>query len=110
MTPLRQRLLDDLRLRNYAPRTADAYVAAVVRLARHFGRSPDRLGAEEVRAFQLHLVSQDLSWSTRNQIACGLRFFFAVTLGRPDVVAAIPTARRRGACRRCSAARRCSAC
>jgi len=90
MTPLRQRLLDDLRLRNYAPRTADAYVAAVVRLARHFGRSPDRLGAEEVRAFQLHLVSQDLSWSTRNQIACGLRFFFAVTLGRPDVVAAIP--------------------
>src|SRR5262245_6061988 len=54
MTPFRQRLLDDLRLRNYSPRTVEAYVAAVAKLARHFGTAPDRLTPEQVRLFQLH--------------------------------------------------------
>ena len=90
MTPLRQRFLDDLRLRNYAPRTIEAYVAAVARFARHLGRSPDTLGAEDVRTFQLHLLEQQASWSQFNQIVCGLRLFYAVTLQRPDVVRMIP--------------------
>jgi integrase/recombinase XerD len=95
MTPLRQRFLDDLRLRNYSPRTLECYVAAVVRFARHFGRSPEELGPEEVRAFQLHLLDHDhASWSRFNQIVCALRFLYRVTLGRPDVVKMIPFGKR----------------
>jgi integrase/recombinase XerD len=90
MTPLRQRFVDDLRLRNYAPRTIKSYVAGVVRFARHFGRSPDLLGAEQIRAFQLELLRRRVSWSLFNQTVCALRVFYTVTLGRPDVVTMIP--------------------
>jgi integrase/recombinase XerD len=90
MTPLRQRLIDDLRLRNYAPRTVTTYVAAVVRFARHFGRSPDQLGPEHVRQYQLHLLEQRASWCRFNQTVAALRFFYGTTLGRPEVVTVIP--------------------
>jgi integrase/recombinase XerD len=90
MTPLRQRLIEDLRLRNYSPRTVEAYVAAVAKLARHFRTAPDQLAPEQLRQFQLHLLQQRVSWSQFNQVTCGLRFFFAVTLGRPDVIAKLP--------------------
>src|SRR5205823_441047 len=69
MTPLRQRFIDDLRLRNYSPKTIEAYVRGVVRFAAHFGRSPDQLGAEHIRDFQLHLLRQRVSWSVFNQTA-----------------------------------------
>ena len=84
VTPLRQRLVDDLRVRNYSPRTIEAYVAGVARFAKHFGRSPDLLGPEDVRTFQLHLIERQVSWSTFNQVVCALRFFFGTTLGRSD--------------------------
>jgi integrase/recombinase XerD len=90
MTPLRQRFIDDLRLRNLSPQTVKAYVAGVVRFARHFGRSPGELGAEEVRSFQLHLLHQRATWSLFNQTVCALRFLYGVTLGRPEVVHALP--------------------
>jgi integrase/recombinase XerD len=90
MTPLRQRLIDDLRLRNYAPGTLEAYVAAVAKLAQHFRTPPDRLTPEQIRQFQLHLLQRRVSWSLFNQVPCGLRFFFAITLGRPDVVSTLP--------------------
>ncbi len=57
MTPLRQRLTDDLRLRNYAPRTITTYVAAVARFAQHFHQSPDPLDHQHVRQYQLHLLA-----------------------------------------------------
>jgi integrase/recombinase XerD len=94
MTPLRQRFIDDLRLRNYAPRTIETYVAGVVRFARHFGRSPDLLGPEDVRAFQLHLVASHASWSLFNQTVCALRFFYGITLQRPEQVPFIPFGKR----------------
>jgi integrase/recombinase XerD len=90
MTPLRQRLVDDLKLRNYSPRTIEAYVAGVAKFAKHFGRSPDQLGPDELRAFQLHLIAQGTSWSQFNQIVSALRFFFGVTLGRAEAVPFIP--------------------
>jgi integrase/recombinase XerD len=90
MTPLRRRFIDDLRIRNYAPRTIEAYVAGVARLAQHFGRSPDQLGAEDVRSFQLHLLERKVSWSLFNQTVCALRIFYHVTLQRPDIVTMIP--------------------
>jgi len=86
MTPLRQRFVDDLRLRNYSPRTIEIYVAHVARFAKHFGRSPELLGLEEMRAFQLHLLERKVSWSQFNQTVCALRYFYGKTLGRTEQV------------------------
>ena len=86
MTPLRQRLIDDLRLRNYSPRTIQAYVAAVLKLTRFFRLAPELLSAEQIRQFQIHLVQQRVSFSLLNQVTAGLHFFYTITLGRPDVV------------------------
>jgi site-specific recombinase XerD len=94
MTPLRQRFVDDLRVRNYAARTIEAYVAGVVRFTRHFGRSPELLGTEEIRTFQLHLLERKVSWSQFNQTVCALRFLYGKTLGRPEQVPLIPYGKR----------------
>ena len=94
MTPLRQRLIEEMRLRNYSPRTIEAYVAAVAKLARHFRMPPDRLSAEQVRQFQLHLAELRVSFSLLNQVTAGLRFFYTVTLGRPDLVHQLPYGKR----------------
>jgi integrase/recombinase XerD len=94
MTPLRQRFVDDLRLRNYSPRTIEAYTAGVLRLAKHFNRSPELLGTEEIRAFQLHLIHNRVSWSQFNQVVCALRFLYGTTLGRTNQVPHIPYGKR----------------
>jgi integrase/recombinase XerD len=95
MSTLRQRLIDDLRLRNYSPRTIACYVAVVARFAKHFGCSPDRLGVAEVRSYQLHLLDKEkASWSRFNQAVCGLRFFFKVTLRRPEMIEQLPYGKR----------------
>ncbi|HVT95703.1 MAG TPA: site-specific integrase [Bryobacteraceae bacterium] len=94
MTGLRRRMIEDMRVRNYSPRTVEAYVAAVAKLAKHFRRSPDQLGAEEVRAFQVQLLAQKTSWSQFNQIVAGLRFFFGTTLLRPGMVEMLPYGKR----------------
>ena len=94
MTPLRQRLVDDLRLRNYSPRTIQSYVAGVARLAKHFNRSPDQLTVEQLREFQLHLLEQQVSWSLFNVVVSALRFFYGTTLGRPETVPFIAYGKR----------------
>lgn len=94
MTPLRQRMVEDLQRRNYSPKTICHYVAAVARFARHFGCSPDKLGPEHIRAYQLHLIHERrVSWSTFNIAVCGLRFFYRVTLERVFDVRHLPYAR-----------------
>jgi integrase/recombinase XerD len=94
MTPLRKRFIDDLRLRNYSPRTIEIYIDGVCRLARYFKRSPDQLDAEEIRRFQLHLIEQKGSWCVFNQTVCALRFLYTVTLGQPDMIGRIPFAKK----------------
>jgi site-specific recombinase XerD len=94
MTPLRQRFLDELARRNYSPRTVEAYLAGVLRFVRHCGRAPDQASADDVRAFQLHLIAQQVSWSQFNQISCALRFLYRHVLERPGLVARIPFARK----------------
>ena len=94
MTPLRQRFVDDLRLRNRAPRTIETYVCVVAQFARHYGRSPEVLGPEEVRSYQLHLIERGVSWSTFNQTVCALRFLYGTTLRRPEQVEMIPFGKR----------------
>ena len=58
MTKLRQRMLEDLRIRNYAPTTVDCYVRSVAEFAKHFNRSPDQMGPEELRQWQLYLLNE----------------------------------------------------
>ena len=82
MSPLRRRMIDDMTVRNLSPATQQSYLYAVAKFSRHFARSPDRLGLEDVRAYQVHLVAQKRSWSHINQTVCALRFFYGVTLGR----------------------------
>lgn len=81
MTPLRQRMLDALVLRGRAVRTQESYIEAVARLARHYGRSPDTLSADEVRTYLLHLIRErQLSRSTVNQYGCAFRFLYGTVL------------------------------
>jgi integrase/recombinase XerD len=84
MTPLRRQMLDDMTVRNLSPATQQSYVYAVAKFSRFFARSPDQLGIEEVRAYQIHLAGLGWSWSHINQVSCALRFFYGVTLGRPE--------------------------
>ena len=94
MTPLRQRYVDDLRLRNKSPRTIETYVLRVAQFAKHFGRSPATLGPEQLRAYQQHLLARQVSWSMFNQSVCALRFLYNVTLGQPHVITHLPFAKR----------------
>jgi site-specific recombinase XerD len=80
-------------LRNLSPSTQQSYVYAVANFSRHFGRSPDKLGLEQVRTYQLHLIGLKRSWTHINQVTCALRFFYAVTLGRKEAIENIISAR-----------------
>src|SRR3954470_5570606 len=84
MSPLRQRMIEDMTIRNLSPSTQQSYIYAVAKFSRHFGCSPDQLSVEQVRAYQLHLIKQKRSWSHSNQVACALRFFYGVTLGQTE--------------------------
>jgi integrase/recombinase XerD len=84
MTPLRQRMLEDLQLAGYSHRTIEHYVDSVRVLAKYYRRSPDLLTEEEVRRFFLHLIEDlKLSRSSIKVYLCGIRFFFGTTLKRP---------------------------
>ena len=85
VSPLRRRMIDDLTLRNLSPATQRSYLHAVAKFSRYCDRSPDRLGLEDVRAFQVYLVSQGISWPALNQTVCALRFFYGVTLNRAEI-------------------------
>jgi hypothetical protein len=78
MTALRKRMLEDLRIRNYAPSTVECYVRSVAEFARHFNKSPDQLGPEQIRSWQLFLLNEkQVKLSTYIQAVCGLRFSIA---------------------------------
>jgi site-specific recombinase XerD len=90
MTPLRQRFIDDLRVRNYSPRTIATYVSVLVRFAKHFGRSPEQLNAEHIRQYQLHLLAEHASWCRFNQTTAALRVLYRITLQRDELIPRIP--------------------
>jgi integrase/recombinase XerD len=89
-SPLRQRMLEDMQIRNSAPHTIDGSLRYVAQFAQPFHCSPDRLGAEHIRTSQLHLLHQQVSKSVFIQTVCALRFFYETTLSRPWVVDYIP--------------------
>ena len=93
MSPLRRRMIEDMTIRNLSPATQQSYVHAVSKFSQYFGRSPDRLGLEDVRAYQVHLASKGVAWASLNQAVCALRFFYGVTLGEQTIPERIAYAR-----------------
>jgi integrase/recombinase XerD len=86
MTRLRQRMLDDLRRRNYSPDTIRGYIRAVQQFAEYFGRSPEQMGAEELRRYQIHLLHErKLALGTVENCISALRFLYKKTLKRRDL-------------------------
>lgn len=94
MTALRQRMIDDMRLRNLSAQTQRTYIRYVEAFEKYFGRSPEHLGLEEARTFLIHLVDLGLSSSTVNLARCAIRFVEHVTLGRDWSTPYIAYARR----------------
>jgi len=94
VSPLRQRMIDDMVLRNMSVNTQKAYIRAVANFSKHFGQSPDKLTFERVREYQLHLVSRGLQAATIIPIMCAIRFLNGTTLGRTNVAEHIPLARK----------------
>ena len=86
LSPLRQRMLEDMRIRDLSVRTQTAYIRAVKRFAVYLGRSPDTATAEDLRLFQLHMVEEGATTGTLNATVAGLRFFFEVTLSQPELL------------------------
>lgn len=91
VSPLRQRMIDDMRMRKLAPKTRIAYLRAVKKLAAFLQRSPDTATVEDLRRFQLYLVDQGTSPITINATIVGLKFFFDITLGRSELMSRMPT-------------------
>ncbi|HET7883595.1 MAG TPA: site-specific integrase [Acetobacteraceae bacterium] len=94
ISPLRRRMIEEMTVRNLSPATQRSYIHAVAKFSRFCGRSPDRLGADDVRRFQLHLQASGKSWGGINQSVCALRFFYGTTLGRTDLLERIAYARK----------------
>src|ERR1700745_68893 len=93
ISPLRRRMIEYMTCRNLSPATQQSYLNAVSKFSRYFARPPDRLGLEDVHAFQVHLVASGISWPALNQIVCALRFFYGVTLGQTELPERIAHAR-----------------
>ena len=93
ISPLRQRMIEDMRLRNFTEGTQKTYVRAVANYSLYHGRSPDHLDYDDVRSYQLHLAARGLKASSISQIMCALRFFYGTTLSMKDASEQIPLPR-----------------
>jgi len=86
-SPLRRRMIEDMTVRKFAPKTQHDYLQRVKNFAVFLGRSPDTASGEDVRRYQLHLAASGVGVPTLNQTLSTLRFFFKVTVGQPEIVA-----------------------
>ena len=96
MTPLRQRMTEDMQLRNLSPDTQRSYLHQISQLARYFKKSPDRLGPPEIRTYQLHLIQEkELAPSSLLVAVSAIRFLYNVTLQRDwRLEQVVPTCRK----------------
>ncbi len=86
ITPLRQRMIDDMRMRKLSPKTQSAYIRAVRQFSGYLGRSPDTATVEDLRNYQLHLVDHGISPISLNAAITGLKFFFDITLDNAQLM------------------------
>lgn len=98
MSPLRRRMIEDMKVRNLSPRTQRCYVHAVAKFARHFKRSPDRLGLADLRDYQIHLVSTGASWASLTSRSAPCASFTASRSGAARSWTASPTRASDGSC------------
>ena len=94
MGALRTRMIEEMRLRNFSPRTQQSYIGAMIGLVKHYRRSPDQLTQDEIRAYLLHLQKRGLSPSSRNVAISGMKFFYHQMLGWNDKQLFIPPRKR----------------
>lgn len=94
MTALRERMLEDMRIRNFSPHTITNYIRRVRQFAKHYGKSPEVLGRQEVRDYLAHLTTQNASAGVLNQTVCALRFLYLKTLQRTWDIGHFPFARK----------------
>ena len=87
VSPLRQRMLDDMRMRKLSEKTQSHYIRWVRRFAAYLGRSPDTASVEDLRRYQLHLVDSGTSPVSLNAAITGLKFFFEVTVDQGELMA-----------------------
>ncbi len=85
ISPLRTRTIEDMTICNLSPATQRSYLNAVRKFSTYFGKSPDLLGPEDVRTYQVHLVGKGVAWATLNQVVCALRFFYGVIPKNIDI-------------------------
>ena len=85
ISPLRRRMIDDMAIRKFGPKTQSSYIRAVKNFGAFLGHSPHRATADDIRRYQLHLASSGLGVPSVNAAMTALRFFFKVTLRRSDV-------------------------
>jgi site-specific recombinase XerD len=98
---LRRRMIEDMTVRNLSPATQASYITAVRKFIRYYRRSPEHLGIEDVRSYQVHLVENAIAWASLNQTVSALRFFYGVTLGARICPSASPMPEGRRRCRWC---------
>lgn len=86
MTPLRRKMIEDLRILNYSPDTIELYVDQVARFAKHFGKSPEYLDLDHIRQYQVFLVENGVSWCVFKQAIAALKFLYGTTLRKPWII------------------------
>jgi len=110
MSPLRRRMIEDMTIRKFAPKTQHDYLQRSRTSRSILVCSPDTARSEDVRRYQLHLTASGVGVPTVNQTVSTLRLFFKVTLGRPDLVERTHSSGNRASCRWCSVQRRWRGC
>ena len=99
MTPLRAKMIDEMKLRRFAPSTQEAYVYAVEGLARFYNQSPDQIDQERILKYLLYLMEdRKLAWNTCNVVVSGIRFFYTNVLGMDSKTLIIPPGKKRKDC------------
>ena len=91
MSPLRQKFIDEMQLRNFSPRTISSYTEAMAALSRHFAKSPEKISEEEIKKYLLHMTQvKKLSWSSCNIAVSAFRFFYSHILENAELALKIP--------------------
>ena len=94
MGALRTKMIEEMKLRNFSPRTEQSYVSAMVGLVKYYRQSPDQLTQDEIRSYLLHLKERGLSPSSRNVAISGLKFFYHQILGWNEQKLFLPPRKR----------------
>lgn len=96
MTPLREKMIRDMKVRGFSPRTQSAYLSSVINLSKHYNKSPESLSKDDILNYLVYLHEvRKLAWSSCNVAVCGFRFLYSVTLDDQQMALSIPKRKSR---------------